>query len=768
MRRLLSARVMSMSAALFKRRPMLKLLKLSSALVAVSFVAVLYGQHVLRSGGAGYNAAVEPERKIEIVLSQQSAVASNAGAPGLSPAAAAALVIANHEVMAPRRKSSDFERGNTPTGTPEYSVRFYDTRKPSEQSLELQDWVRKMETTASMVRDDAEELGDDPKEFLFPCAQDHYTLSDSIREDPVTGMISGSGEVKFGGDSLCTTSFEIRKAKGNFVEGKLEGEGVITFLDGSLLKGTFHKGVLHGLSRKFWCRFGPCDLFEKREWTVPKYLWEVAWFKDGVRTGVAWEFRAGGGAVVGAVDLGGALSGDHVVYVYPDMWTMLAGGSFDDGQLVRGYESRLERIEMDDENLLMARPVPMPPKMSHVPHRFEQSNATHLTASEGSRHLRDPYEEQYVEVRKSSLLKANRGLFLKRPVKAGTVVSFYNGARRTSGESTLRRADRFSSYRIDNEWAVPDQILEIPEMLREPYEYNATLGHFANSAPDRANAWHAMIDHPRFGAIRCLITLKDLKSGAELFVDDTDIFEETGPRKGSSGGGVEGDPLMNMISGVGKAFTGKGKGGGGVMDLVNLGMNAMGAGGGGGGKDGSVGGKSPMMDIVSMGINAMAGGGNKGGNKGGSGGGGGGSPVADLVKMGVNAMAGGGGGRGGSNGGGGGSQVMDLVNMGANLMGAVGGSGGGGRNGGGSPVMDIVKMGANVLGGGGGSKDDSGDGSNAMMNVLKMGKSFSDMMNAKGGGGSGGGGSGDNNLKPYMDVVKMGMKMMQQNRRRRR
>ena len=46
------------------------------------------------------------------------------------------------------------------------------------------------------------------------------------------------------------------------------------------------------------------------------------------------------------------------------------------------------------------------------------------------------------------------------------------------------------------------QILEIPEMLREPYEYNATLGHFANSAPDRANVWHAMIDHPRFGAIR--------------------------------------------------------------------------------------------------------------------------------------------------------------------------------------------------------------------------------------------------------------------------
>ena len=45
--------------------------------------------------------------------------------------------------------------------------------------------------------------------------------------------------------------------------------------------------------------------------------------------------------------------------------------------------------------------------------RFEQSNATHLTASEESRHLRDPYEDQYVEVRKSSLLKANRDMLLR-------------------------------------------------------------------------------------------------------------------------------------------------------------------------------------------------------------------------------------------------------------------------------------------------------------------------------------------------------------------
>ena len=38
------------------------------------------------------------------------------------------------------------------------------------------------------------------------------------------------------------------------------------------------------------------------------------------------------------------------------------------------------------------------------------------------------------------------------------MVAFYNGARMLSGESTLRRADRFSTYRIDNEWALPDQV----------------------------------------------------------------------------------------------------------------------------------------------------------------------------------------------------------------------------------------------------------------------------------------------------------------------
>ena len=67
------------ASALLKRRPRLHLIKLVSAVAALSLVALLYGQHVLRSG-ASYNAVAEGgERKVEIMNSQESAVASNAG-----------------------------------------------------------------------------------------------------------------------------------------------------------------------------------------------------------------------------------------------------------------------------------------------------------------------------------------------------------------------------------------------------------------------------------------------------------------------------------------------------------------------------------------------------------------------------------------------------------------------------------------------------------------------------------------------------------------
>ena len=88
---------------------------------------------------------------------------------------------------------------------------------------------------------------------------------------PFLFFIAGYGTVEFLEESLCN-SFNIKKATGTFSEGKLTGSAKITFMDGSFLQGSFKEGVLHGLVRKFRCKFGLCDFFEGASWSVPKHL----------------------------------------------------------------------------------------------------------------------------------------------------------------------------------------------------------------------------------------------------------------------------------------------------------------------------------------------------------------------------------------------------------------------------------------------------------------------------------------------------------------
>ena len=114
--------------------------------------------------------------------------------------------------------------------------------------------------------------------------------------------------------------------------------------------------------------------------------------------------------------------------------------------------------------------------------------------------------------------EAGRGVFLKRNAKKGQVIGFYNGVRMTDLESKIKVEDRKSPYRIDNDWATPSEIMNIPEKFRDLKNYNATLGHLINHSK-KANTWFSMIDHPRFGKIRSIVMLKDVGANEELFVD---------------------------------------------------------------------------------------------------------------------------------------------------------------------------------------------------------------------------------------------------------
>ena len=66
----------------------------------------------------------------------------------------------------------------------------------------------------------------------------------------------------------------------------------------------------------------------------------------------------------------------------------------------------------------------------------------------------------------STVEGAGRGVFLKKAVKAGTVVGFYNGVRLVGLEASLGETVRRSPYRMDNDWATQDEIIDVPPKYR--------------------------------------------------------------------------------------------------------------------------------------------------------------------------------------------------------------------------------------------------------------------------------------------------------------
>jgi hypothetical protein len=185
-------RMLSSVTAAMKRRPKQNLLKLTSALVVLSIIAIVYGQHLLSSG-------IEDQESLEIIMETSFEETARASQPKPIPAASAlsfksAILDANDDVP-PRKKPKYFDEREQYITSPRYvadsAVKFLDTRKPTAQTVKLQDWVQKMSSTVKMVVYDQNEPTKDPKEYLFPCSQDQYSLSDSIQESGVTGMIEG-------------------------------------------------------------------------------------------------------------------------------------------------------------------------------------------------------------------------------------------------------------------------------------------------------------------------------------------------------------------------------------------------------------------------------------------------------------------------------------------------------------------------------------------------------------------------------------------------
>ena len=147
--------------------------------------------------------------------------------------------------------------------------------------------------------------------YLKPCEKDDYkSISKGLTYS--NGNIQGEGLVTFDEKSNCARKLNVISVKSKFnSKGNPHGPTLITFIDGSYAETNFQDGILQGYYKKIWCQFGSCDLFELDAWRAPRFLKEISYFDKGQRTGVALEFKVGGGFVVGNVDPEGQLTGNQ-------------------------------------------------------------------------------------------------------------------------------------------------------------------------------------------------------------------------------------------------------------------------------------------------------------------------------------------------------------------------------------------------------------------------------------------------------------------------
>ena len=251
----------------------------------------------------------------------------------------------------------------------------------------------------------------DPSKVLFQWLESFKTNYEFSTIRLAEGMISSSKSAKYIDDEAQNVKCD---------HGDYHGFCQINYRDGSWAKANFTHGILHGLFVRYQCQFGACDQFDSgHAWSQPRYLKEISVFVNGFRHGISYQFKTGGGFVVGKVDYKGELTGPDIAYIYPDYQTMIVG-RFQNGELRSGYPAELVDIDYSSTNGLLnpiARLKSNSEKLYYSP-----SNQTFIPYPL----TRDYMEDKFIYVAASTLSNrgAGRGVFLKRNCLNGTVVGF--------------------------------------------------------------------------------------------------------------------------------------------------------------------------------------------------------------------------------------------------------------------------------------------------------------------------------------------------------
>ena len=144
---------------------------------------------------------------------------------------------------------------------------------------------------------------------------------------------------------------------------------------------------------------------------------------------------------MGPVDEQGDFTGDNIAYLYPDFSTAILG-QFHDGQLVRGVAATVSGLDFQ-EGVLWPRLTVSCQESQESEYRYWPSSSSHIFSP---RHLRDPLEQQLLEVRQSNIPGSGEGAFARRHIPAGAVVAFYNGIKMTEKEKSPYEDSGYAIY----------------------------------------------------------------------------------------------------------------------------------------------------------------------------------------------------------------------------------------------------------------------------------------------------------------------------------
>eukprot|EP00092_Neocalanus_flemingeri_P021710 GFUD01023548.1.p1 GENE.GFUD01023548.1~~GFUD01023548.1.p1 ORF type:complete len:461 (+),score=107.13 GFUD01023548.1:170-1552(+) len=389
-------------------------------------------------------------------------------------------------------------------------------------SLELDQWVRRMRCNGFNkkgirlqqfkdvqvgVLDEETKFGSHSYEpypdmkienFVYQGGRDgenRFHGSDSLLFEEGTSTMIGTWDhgLREGFFKIVTNRNGVQYVEGDYMNDNMNGKLKIIFDDNTWIEGFFKDGILHGFCRYF---------------DAKNRLTFVGMHRNGKPVGTCWSIVGGGGCVVGRVDKKGKLSGPDIAYIYPDFKTALVG-QFEDGIMISAQQCSVINVITEMESILAV--TFSEPKGTIF--KREVSGNDNITSMPN---LKDPYETNTIQVRKSSVEGASEGIFTKCDIQKNTILAFYNGIKLPSNYEEPDSWDE-NAYKIFDPSNVPDGALDILEEHRSTAHYSASLAHKANHS-FLPNSQFLVYDHPRWGIVPCIASTCHIEADQEIFV----------------------------------------------------------------------------------------------------------------------------------------------------------------------------------------------------------------------------------------------------------